>query len=105
MNDEIRKNLAHALLHMQANKCLDDQSGGWYCGKKSDFQKRHVKAIAYFEKLLDEANEIHETGLSKEYLKTLADTEKWLDENPLTVDRPYRHFYTEKTEAENESRR
>lgn len=57
MNDEIRKNLAHAILHLQSNKCLEEDSRGWYRGKKSDFMKRHAKAIAYFEKLLEEANE------------------------------------------------
>jgi phosphomannomutase len=51
--NEKQKNIYHAILHMKANKCLDNESGGWYCGKKSDFQKRHIKAIAYFEKLLE----------------------------------------------------
>ena len=58
MNEEIRNNLYHAILHLKANKCLEDENKGWYCGNKSNFKKRHAKAIAYFEKLLDEVNEL-----------------------------------------------
>ena len=57
MNAEIRKNIAHAINHLNRNGILDENGTGWYHGKKSDFAKRHAKAISYFEKLLEEANE------------------------------------------------
>ena len=52
-----RANLAHALMHLEANKIVDASAyGGWYCGNKEQFIKRHVKAVAFVRVLLT-ANE------------------------------------------------
>jgi hypothetical protein len=48
-----RANLAHALMHLEANKIADANTcGGWYCGNKEQFIKRHFKAIAFVKSLL-----------------------------------------------------
>jgi len=51
-NREQRANLAHALMHLEANKILSDGGGGWYCGNKEQFIRRHLKAIAFVWSLL-----------------------------------------------------
>ena len=52
-NREDRANLAHALMHLEANKIADASVyGGWYCGNKGKFIKRHVKAVAFVRSLL-----------------------------------------------------
>jgi hypothetical protein len=56
-NREERANLAHALMHLEDNKIADDSTrGGWYCGNKEQFTKRHVKAIAFVRLLLERWN-------------------------------------------------
>ena len=53
LSREERANLAHALMHLKANKITDArESGGWYCGNKGQFIKRHIKAVAYVRSLL-----------------------------------------------------
>ena len=54
LSREERANLAHALMHLTANTIHEDQScgGGWYCGNKEQFVKRHIKAIAFLRSLL-----------------------------------------------------
>ena len=48
-----RANLAHALMHLDANKIADAGAyGGWYCGNKEQFIERHVKAVAFVRSLL-----------------------------------------------------
>ena len=52
-NRNERANLAHALMHLEANKIVDASAyGGWYCGNKEQFIKRHVKAVAFVRVLL-----------------------------------------------------
>ena len=51
---EERKNISHALDHLLANK-VDDASvfSGWYQGNKENFIKRHKKAKAFLQSLLE----------------------------------------------------
>ena len=50
---EERANLAHALMHLEANKIADASAyGGWYCGNREQFVKRHKKAVALMRSLL-----------------------------------------------------
>jgi hypothetical protein len=53
-NRDERANLAHALMHLEENTIADASrtSGGWYCGNKEQFVKRHVKAVAFVRSLL-----------------------------------------------------
>jgi len=52
---EERKNLAHCMSHLKANKIDDSDTfySGWYHGKKTDFIQRHEKAIAMLERWLE----------------------------------------------------
>lgn len=53
LTDEEIKNLRHALTHLKANRIHDkDKLEGWYCGVKSEFIKRHCKAIDMIEQWL-----------------------------------------------------
>ena len=55
-----RVNLAHALMHLEANKITDDGGyDGWYCGNKKQFFKRHAKAIAFVQSLLTQKQKEH----------------------------------------------
>jgi hypothetical protein len=57
MTREQRANLAHALMHLEANKIADASAyGGWYCGNKEQFVKRHIKAAAFVRALLTPPN-------------------------------------------------
>ena len=40
--------IKHALLHLEANKIIDDNCthSAWYCGNKKQFKNMHVKSIA-----------------------------------------------------------
>lgn len=50
---EERANLAHALMHLEANKISDASAySGWYCGNKDQFIKRHIRAVAFVRALL-----------------------------------------------------
>ena len=54
-----RVNLAHALMHLEANTIANADAsacGGWYCGSKEQFVKRHVKAVAFVRSLLTPNN-------------------------------------------------
>jgi hypothetical protein len=54
-NRDDRASVAHALMHLTANKIADDDypgHGGWYCGNKAQFVKRHKKAVALMQALL-----------------------------------------------------
>ena len=52
-NRDERANIAHALMHLEANKITDSSAyGGWYCGNKEQFVKRHIKAVAFMRSLL-----------------------------------------------------
>ena len=53
-NRDERANLAHALMHLEANKIADESAyGGWYCGSnREQFVKRHIKAVAFVRALL-----------------------------------------------------
>ena len=47
---QVERFIAHALLHLKANKIADPNSKtGWYCGDKATFAATHQKAIEYFE--------------------------------------------------------
>ena len=39
--------IKHAILHLEANKILDDASvgGGWYTGNKESFKAKHRNAL------------------------------------------------------------
>ena len=51
---EERANLAHALRHLEANKIADGGTcSGWYIGNKEQFIKRHIKAIGFAWRLLN----------------------------------------------------
>lgn len=56
-NRDDKASIAHALMHLEANKIADDNFGypgysGWYCGNREQFVKRHKKAIALMRSLL-----------------------------------------------------
>jgi hypothetical protein len=52
-NRDERASIAHALNHLETNKIADDDySGGWYCGNRERFVKRHKKAVALMRSLL-----------------------------------------------------
>ena len=55
LNRDERASIAHALMHLTANKIADDEYdgySGWYCGNKDQFIKRHKKAVALMRSLL-----------------------------------------------------
>lgn len=57
-NRDERANIEHALCHLEANKIADASAyGGWYCGNKEQFIKRHVKSIALMRSLLNKKEE------------------------------------------------
>jgi hypothetical protein len=61
-NRDEQANLAHALMHLEANKIADASAyGGWYCGNKEQFIKRHVKAVAFVRSLVT-PNAQHDAG-------------------------------------------
>lgn len=50
-----RVSIAHALMHLTANKIADDNYpgySGWYCGNKAQFVRRHRKAVDLMRSLL-----------------------------------------------------
>jgi len=50
-----KASIAHALMHLETNKIADDDYpgyGGWYCGDREQFVKRHKKAVALMRSLL-----------------------------------------------------
>ena len=54
-NRDERASLAHAIMHLDANRIADPTNtcgGGWYCGNKAQFIKRHVKTIEFIRSLL-----------------------------------------------------
>jgi hypothetical protein len=54
-NREDKASIAHALMHLEANKIADDNCpgyGGWYRGNREQFVKRHKKAVALMRSLL-----------------------------------------------------
>jgi hypothetical protein len=54
-NRDERASIAHALMHLTANKIADDDYpgySGWYCGNKAQFVQRHKKAVALMQSLL-----------------------------------------------------
>ena len=54
-NQDERASIAHALLHLEANKIADDDYpgyGGWYCGNREQFVIRHKKAVAMMRSFL-----------------------------------------------------
>lgn len=53
LNREEAANLAHAVMHLEANHIDTSYFEGWYCGNKSQFIKRHVKAKAMLKKWLE----------------------------------------------------
>ena len=56
MTKEELKNYKHALMHIEANKILNEHTWeGWYSGKETDFIKRHQKALTMFRELIKEA--------------------------------------------------
>lgn len=59
LNRDNRASIAHALMHLEANKIADDDYpgyGGWYCGNsegnREQFVKRHKKAVALLRSLI-----------------------------------------------------
>jgi hypothetical protein len=55
LNRDDRASIAHALMHLEANKIADDNYpgyGGWYCGNREQFVKRHKKAAALLRSLI-----------------------------------------------------
>jgi len=51
-----KDSLAHALMHLKANKIHEPgSSGGWYAGNRSQFIKRHRMAIEVLSRMIDEA--------------------------------------------------
>ena len=54
-NQDEKASIAHALMHLEANKIADDDyhgHSGWYCGNREQFVKRHKKAVALMRSLL-----------------------------------------------------
>lgn len=63
------RSLKHALLHLENNRILDDQSGrGWYRGKREDFCARHVRSMRLLRTMIciGEACDIDVDRLKKE---------------------------------------
>lgn len=54
LNKNEKSCIAHALMHLNANRIHQNDSfgGDWYCGDKAKFIKTHIKAIKLFESLL-----------------------------------------------------
>ena len=53
-NREERANIAHALIHLEANKIANEgYCGGWCRGNKKQFIERHKRAIGFLQSLLD----------------------------------------------------
>lgn len=55
LNRDDRASIAHALMHLEANKIADDNYpgyGGWYSGNREQFVKRHKKAAALLRSLI-----------------------------------------------------
>ena len=51
-----RASIRHALMHLEQNKIIQNDTwtgGGWYCGNREQFFKRHVKALALLRSLAD----------------------------------------------------
>ena len=60
-NRDDKASIAHALMHLEANKIADDDFpgyGGWYCGNREQFVKRHKKAVALMRSLLAPTSQI-----------------------------------------------
>jgi hypothetical protein len=56
-NRDEKASIAHAIRHLDANKIADaNEYGGWYCGNREQFIKRHVKAVAFLRSLLTPDN-------------------------------------------------
>lgn len=54
LTEEEKKNIEHCLKHLKENHInQNDLYGGWYCGNKPSFIKRHLKAITMLEKWLN----------------------------------------------------
>jgi hypothetical protein len=56
LDQDQMKNLAHILLHLESNRIADENyngNGGWHCGDKEQFIKRHKKAIKMIHELLN----------------------------------------------------
>ena len=54
-NRDDRASIAHALMHLEANKIADDDYpgyNGWYCGNREQFVKRHKKALVLLKALM-----------------------------------------------------
>ena len=54
-NRDERASIAHALMHLEANKIADDDYlgySGWFCGNREQFKKRHKKAVAMMRSFL-----------------------------------------------------
>lgn len=63
-NRDDKASIAHALMHLETNKIADDDyhgQGGWYCGNREHFVKRHKKAVALMRSLLAPNNVIVES--------------------------------------------
>jgi hypothetical protein len=53
---EQKRNLAHALMHLEDNDIHEpDGHRGWYIGVRRHFESRHVKAIGMIREWLDPA--------------------------------------------------
>ena len=52
LNREEAANLAHAVMHLEANHIDTPHFEGWYIGNKAQFIIRHIKAKAMLRKWL-----------------------------------------------------
>ena len=55
LNRDDRASIAHALMHLESNNIADDKYpgyGGWYCGNREQFVKRHKKALTLLRALM-----------------------------------------------------
>ena len=70
MKTEELQNYKHALKHLLANKINDPDSwGGWYSGNKSNFIKRHEKAIKMFKDIIQDNTP--RRGYDKPHIKNM----------------------------------
>ena len=56
LNRDEKASIRHALMHLEQNKIIQNDTwtgGGWYCGNKEQFFKRHVKALALLRSLCE----------------------------------------------------
>jgi hypothetical protein len=55
LNRDEKASIRHALMHVENNRVHEEENlfGGWYCGNREQFVKRHIKALALLRALAE----------------------------------------------------